>query len=185
MLDDVTKIINNNKKIEELFEIEEEISEIKKKINDIDDLEEDNDKYDKLMCEVSAKEMKLKYIKEELDKDSLNLFENIKVFYKYNKLTARIKEIEKRSKKSNNLVSTENSEGRKKEIDRNLVDYYNVCVENKKKLSKDFTKAINFLNNYEPKKEEKILEETKKETRILENENNYFGIANIRYNSRS
>ena len=184
MLDDVTKIIKSNKKIEELFEIEDEITEIKRKLNDIDDLEEDNGKYDKLMCEVSAKEMKMKYLKEKLDKDGLELFENIKIFLKYNKITAKIKEIEKRSKKSNNVVLTENSEGRKKEIDRNLVDFYNICVEKKKKLSKDFTKAIKFLENYKPKKEEKIVE-PKKETKRMENENNYVGIANIRYNSKT
>ena len=189
MLDDVTKIIKSNKKIEDLFKIEDEITEIKRKINDIDDLSEDNDKYDKLMCEVSVKEMKMKYIKEKLDSDSLDLYENLRVFSKFNKITAKIKEIEKRSKKSNNLVLTENSEGRKKEIDRNLVDFYNICVEKKKKLSKDFNKAIKFLDNYDKKKEEKIVvekpkvEEKKQEEKNIEN--NYVGIANIRYNNQT
>ena len=181
MYDNIAKIIKSNKKIEELIEIEKKIVELKENLEKID---KKDSVYDNLMCEISVREMKLEYAKKRLDKESLKIYENLEMFSEFNKLTEKIKKMEKKSKKSHNLVVTENSEGRKKEIDSDFVDYYNLCVENKKKLSKNFSKAISFFSNYEPKKEiviEKVKEEIKPEVKKVGEKTNYVGIACISY----
>ena len=189
MTDDITKILENNKKVKDLIILENEIDEINKKINTID-IDLKKDEYDRLMCELSIKNMNLMYSKQKLDEESKKIFENVKIFFEYNRLVEKIKLIEKKSKKSNDLVLTENSEGRKKEIDSKLVEYYNKCVDNKKNLSKDFSKAIAFLNSYNlqnNKENEVKIENKKEENKNEENKNeivnDYVGLASLRYNN--
>ena len=168
MIDEIAKIIKKNKKVEEIVNLEERISELKIKISKLDK-EKDKEIYDRLMCEEAIKEMQLKASKKELDKDSLELLENINIFSEYNRIAEKIKKIEKQSKKSNDVVLTANSEGRKKEIDSDFIDYYNKCVETKSRMKKSFTKAFNFLNNYEYKENKREIT-IKEEKRVEKND---------------
>ena len=168
MIDDVEKIVKSNKKIEDIIILENELNELRRKIGVIDAFK-DQKEYDKLKCEEAIKEMNLANRKRKLDKYSLSTLKNISIFYEYNRITEKMKMIEKKSKKSENLVETVNSEGRKKEIDSNFVDFYNSCVEKKKRINKEFKKSLEFLSHYKlPEEKEEVKEKEIEHTKVEE-----------------
>lgn len=106
------------------------------------------------------------YNVEEVQK--LNNYLNIYAQYQY--LTLKIKTAERLSKKSQNKkVSTQNAEGRKKEIDQDFIEEYNQWVTQKKNLQKEYLHTYNILMDYDIR----LLTTPKKEVESVSVENEF------------
>ncbi|MBE6161378.1 MAG: hypothetical protein E7158_04080 [Firmicutes bacterium] len=143
----ILDIIKSNKKIEQIIEIEKRLDKIKCEIKEAKNSSEIMHLKKLLDTEMQLKIDQTK-LKDILNKEELELYKNIMIYLEYNNYADEIRKIEKISKKSSYLDSTVNSEGRKKEIDRNLVTYYNSCVSKKNEISKEYMRAFNILQSY-------------------------------------